>query len=418
MAVPADHAVSFGPASPDSGVARAQRALARALLFFRLGGLGEILLSGGVDFGRYPHPALSVGLIGLVVGESTVFIGACLRVGGVRPGWLVADVLFCTAGLVACARLTAPVDYNTWANFMYPFTVITSVGIGVTFRRIWNAAIVTSVLAAGYLLSAVLIHGDPVWNALPNASTYFANRVVAWPVARYLLASGRETDRLRADAVAQAGALATERERARHARILHDRVLQTLETLARGEWVPDPDFRAHIAGEAAWLRALVEGADPTLDQDRLTALQRLVQRNARTGLHVELNGTQLRDARALRAALRPELVDAVVDATQDALTNVAKHAGVDTAVVRAGATARDLTVSVVDQGRGFDPEQVSRGTGIERSIRARIAEQGGGVRIDSAVGAGTYVEISVPVPDGLHSDCGAFYGRDMRVPRA
>jgi len=418
MDLPADDAVSFGPAASDSGVARARRALARALLFFRLGGLGEILLSGGVDFGRYRHPALSLGLIGLVVVESVALIGACLRVGVVRPRWLIADVVFCTAALVASARLTAPIDYNTWANFMYPFTVITSVGIGVTFRRLWNAAIVTSVLAAGYVLSAVLIHGDPVWVALPNASTYYANMVVAWPVARYLLASGRETDRLRADAVTQAGALATERERARHARILHDRVLQTLETLARGDWVADADFRAHIAGEAAWLRALVEGGDPTRDRDLLTALQQLVQRNARTGLHVELNGTQLREARALRAALAPDLVDAVVDATQEALTNVAKHAGVDTAVVRAGATARDLTVSVVDQGRGFDPDQVSRGTGIERSIRARIAEQGGCVRIDSAVGGGTYVEISVPVPDEPHSGCGAFYGHDMPVPRA
>jgi len=408
MDLPADDTFAFGPASSDSGVARARRALATALLFFRLGGLGEILLAGGLDFGRYPYSALTFGLIGLVLLESAVLIGACRRVGVIRPRWMIADVLFCTAALVASARLTAPVDYNTWANFMYPFTVVTSVGIGITFRRIWNAAIVTSVMAGGYVLSAVLFHGDPVWNALPNASTYYANMVVAWPVARYLLASGRETDRLRADAVTQAGALATERERSRHARILHDRVLQTLETLARGAWVADADFRAHIAGEAAWLRALVEGADPTRDRDLLTALQRLVQRNARTGLRVELNGTQLRDAHALRDALGPDLVDAVVDATQEALTNVAKHAGVDTAVVRAGATTRDLTVSVVDQGRGFDPDRVSRGTGIERSIRARIAEQGGCVRIDSAVGAGTYVEISVPVPDGRHNGCGAF----------
>jgi signal transduction histidine kinase len=392
----AAHAVTFGPAMPDTGVARAQRALARAMLFFRLGGIGEILLSGGVDFGRYPHPVLSSGLIALVVVESGVLVGACLRTGAVRARWIIADVLFCTAGLFASAVLTAPRDYNTWANFMYPFTVITSVGIGMVFRRFWNAALVTSVQVAGYVVTAVLIHGDPVWVALPNGLTYYANMVVAWPVARYLLASGRETDRIRADAVRKAEELAVERERARHARILHDRVLQTLETLAGGEWVADGDFRAHIAGEAAWLRALVEGVDPTRDRDLLTALQRLVQRNARTGLRVELNGSQLRDARDLRAALSPELVDAVVDATQEALTNVAKHAGVDTAVVRAGLNAHDLTVSVLDQGRGFDPDQVCRGTGIERSIRTRIAEQGGCVRIDSTVGAGTYVEISVP----------------------
>jgi signal transduction histidine kinase len=237
-----------------------------------------------------------------------------------------------------------------------------------------------------------------LWNALPNAATYYANVIVAWPVARYLLASGCEIDRNRAYAVHQAGELAKEMERARHARILHDRVLQTLEALARGNWVADPEFRAHIAAEAVWLRALVEGVDPGQDWDLLTALQRLVQRNARTGLRVELNGSRLRDAPQLRAALRPDFVDAVADATQEALTNVAKHAGVDTAVVRADVTERELTVTILDQGRGFDPESVSRGTGLARSIRARIAEHGGCVRIDSALGAGTYVEISVPLP--------------------
>lgn len=382
----------------DSAVARAERAMARALLFFRVGGLVEILLAAVLDVGRYPHPVPTIGLMALVVVEGALLVGACLRIGRVRTDWVTADVVFCTAGLVACAALTAPSDYNTWANFMYPFTIITAFGIGAGFRRLPAAAAVTAVLAAGYVLSATLLHGDPVWNVLPNGLTYFANMVVAWAVARHLLAGGRETDASRADAVAKAGELAKEMERARHARILHDRVLQTLETLARGRWVTDVDFRAHIASEADWLRALVEGTDVARESDLLTALQRLVRRNASTGLRVEMNSTQLRDAHAWRAALRPDIVDAVADATQEALTNVTKHAGVDAAVVRIGATAGELTVSVLDQGCGFDPGLACGGTGIERSIRSRITEQGGSVRIDSAPGAGTYVEIVMPLP--------------------
>jgi signal transduction histidine kinase len=73
---------------------------------------------------------------------------------------------------------------------------------------------------------------------------------------------------------------------------------------------------------------------------------------------------------------------------------------VDAAVVRADVAAGRLTVSILDQGKGFDPETVSRGTGIARSIRTRIAEQGGDVRIESDIGVGTYVEISVPLPAG------------------
>lgn len=395
-----------------SAVARATRTMARAAVFFRIGGLAELLLASTLDFGRYPYPALTLGLVVLVFAESGALVVACLRDGVVRASWAVADALFSTAALVGGALLTAPRDYNTWANFMYPFSLLVAVAVGVAFRRLATGVAVTTLMAAAYATTAIVVHGDPVWNVLPNGLTYYPNLIVAWAVTRHLLVNGHETDRSRADAVEQAGRLATEMERVRHARVLHDRVLQTLETLATGSWVSDKDFRTHIATEATWLRAFVEGADIAEERDLLVGLQRLVQRNARVGLRVELNSTRLRDARTLRAALPPELVDAVVDATQEALTNTAKHAGVDTAVVRVGTTTEELTVSVLDQGRGFEPESVSHGTGIERSIRSRIAEQGGVVRVESAPGAGTYVEITVPLPGGR----GAFYGHDRPAP--
>jgi signal transduction histidine kinase len=380
----------------DSAVARAERTLARALLFFRVGGLVEIVLAGALDLTRYRHPLITAALVALVVAESALLVGACLRIGNVRAGWVAADVVFCTAALAGCAALTAPAYYNTWTNFMYPFTIITSFGIGAGFRKLSGAAAITTVLAAGYIASAITLHGDPAWNVLPNGLTYFANMIVAWLVARHLLANGRELDASRAEAVANAGELARQTERARHARILHDRVLQTLETLARGDWVADKDFREHIATEADWLRALVEGVDMARESDLLAGLQRLVTRNARIGLRVEFNGTRLRET---RVDLPPDVVDAVLDATQEALTNVAKHAGVTSAVLRAAAADGELTVSVLDQGVGFDPTAVCSGTGLQRSIRSRVAEQGGEVRIDSTPGAGTYVEIVVRSQD-------------------
>lgn len=384
-----------GPSAYD----RAHRALARAILFFRTGGVVEILLAASLDFSRYPagHLGPVLGLIVLVTGESALLVVGCLRAGRVPAAWVFPDVLFCTAAIVACAALTAPRDYHTWANFMYPFSLLAVLGIGAGLRRLPTALAVTTLLVAGYLGSAVFLHGDPLWNVFPDSLTYYANMIVAWAVARHLLAGGRESDRNRAAAVGKAAELASERERARHARILHDRVLQTLETLARGRWLADPEIRAHIASEAAWLRALVEGVDLEHERDLLTALQLLVRRNESMGLRIELNFSRLRDTEQWRARLRPELVDAVVDATREALTNVAKHAGVDTAVVRASATDDALTVSVLDQGCGFEPDKVSRGIGLARSIRGRLAELGGTARIESAPGAGTYVELVVPL---------------------
>jgi signal transduction histidine kinase len=189
--------------------------------------------------------------------------------------------------------------------------------------------------------------------------------------------------------------------------------LQTLETLARGQWLTDAGFRAHIAAEAAWLRALVEGVDMERESDLLTALHLLVQRKAKIGLQVEWNNTQLREGGRWRYTLRPEMIAAIVDATGEALTNVEKHAGVDTAVVRASVGERELTVSVLDHGCGFDLALVHRGVGLDTSIRARIAEQGGRVRIESAPGAGTYLEIVLPL--GTTEECGTHEGHDDTV---
>jgi signal transduction histidine kinase len=123
-----------------------------------------------------------------------------------------------------------------------------------------------------------------------------------------------------------------------------------------------------------------------------------VQRKTSTGLHVEFNSTQLRDAVQLRVSLPAAAVEALADATGEALTNVAKHAGVDTATVRTTVTGHELVVSILDQGCGFDPADVSQGIGLVHSIVDRTAGVDGTARIDSAPGSGTYVELMVRVP--------------------
>jgi signal transduction histidine kinase len=279
---------------------------------------------------------------------------------------------------------------------MYPFTLITSIGIGLSYRRLRTVIYMTLLLAGSYALSAHVLHRDPLWNVTPNSASYFANTVVAWLVARQLRSSGKDADRNRAQAVARADELAQERERARHARLLHDRVLQSLETLARGDWLPDANLRAHLAAEASWLRALVEGTPLDQPDDLLTALQTVVQRWARTGLRVDFNSTQLHDALDWRKNLTVSLVEALADATGEALANVAKHAGVDSATVRITVTDRELIVSILDHGRGFDQTTARRGIGLAQSITMRMNGVGCQAQVNSAPGNGTYVELCVP----------------------
>lgn len=111
------------------------------------------------------------------------------------------------------------------------------------------------------------------------------------------------------------------------------------------------------------------------------------------GLLVETSG----DFRAVTMLAR-EQVDALDGAIAQCLANVARHAGVDTAEVVIGVGGAEVTVAVIDSGRGFDLAAVpSDRIGLRLSIRARIERAGGVVRLWTTEGVGTTVVMSMPL---------------------
>ncbi|MET8854246.1 ATP-binding protein [Amycolatopsis sp. NPDC004625] len=378
-------------------VQRAERVLVRAVVLFRLAGLVQIAFAIVTVHDHYEHPSGTVLLAATVTAESAAFASVCLRRGTIPAGWLWADLGFCVAALTAGAWLSRPADGHTWVHFMYPFTIVMAVGIGIGLRQLSLVVFATVVLAGGYGLSAMLLHRDPVWNVLPNAISYFANTLVAWAVTRVMLRTAHELDLSRAGEVAHAGALAAEQQRSYYSRLLHDHALQTLETLSRSDLIPDEEFHGHVAAEAGWLRAFVETGEPPQPGDLYSDLVEVLRRQARSGLRVELNATILTVRPHLRTALPTAVRSAVVGATHEALTNVAKHAGIDEAFLRVAAVPDSLVVTVLDHGHGFDPGSHTCGRGLEHSIRRRITEAGGDVTVESAPGSGTCVKLTVPL---------------------
>jgi signal transduction histidine kinase len=88
---------------------------------------------------------------------------------------------------------------------------------------------------------------------------------------------------------------------------------------------------------------------------------------------------------------RAELVRIV----QEALTNVRKHA--DATVVRVSvASAEDLHIAVADNGRGFHPEAIDGGFGLD-SMRQRAALIGATLSISSKPHDGSRVEVLLPL---------------------
>jgi signal transduction histidine kinase len=377
--------------------AQTELTLARTVVLFRVAALAEIAIVTGLNASGYSgHTPVVMALLAAIAAESAVLCTACLRARRVRSRWAVADLAFTIVVLAASAM--ANVRYGG-LYVAYPYSVICSVAFGVGLRRLSAVLAATVFLAAGYLYGGGYLHADPASHVVINAITYLPNTVVAWAVSRQLRRMGRELDASRS----REAMLARDQERLRHARMLHDRVLQTMETLARGQWIADAVLKARVAEEAVWLRGLVEGTDEAAGGDLLGQLGKLAARAARDGLHVELNHATVRGS-AILAALDSQRSAALASAVSEALTNVVKHAATASAVLRLTATPVALVVTVLDQGRGFDPATQPEGMGLKESIRGRITESGGTVRVDTAPGAGTYLEITMPLTGSVHRD--------------
>lgn len=87
--------------------------------------------------------------------------------------------------------------------------------------------------------------------------------------------------------------------------------------------------------------------------------------------------------------------------TQEALSNVKKHAEVDEALVKLEIAPRLATVVIKDDGRGFDANKASgRGRYGLLGMRERVELFGGDLKIKSRLGHGTQVIVSIPVGEG------------------
>jgi signal transduction histidine kinase len=103
---------------------------------------------------------------------------------------------------------------------------------------------------------------------------------------------------------------------------------------------------------------------------------------------------------SLHADIPPTVQTSVYRITQEALTNVAKHAAAGRAEIELRQTAHSLVCSVRDDGIGFDSNPISRevqsGLGL-MEIRERVAALGGTLRLHSQQNHGTDLTVEIPL---------------------
>jgi PAS domain S-box-containing protein len=98
---------------------------------------------------------------------------------------------------------------------------------------------------------------------------------------------------------------------------------------------------------------------------------------------------------------------AIFRLVQECLTNIHRHSGSETALIRIAREGESVRTEVQDHGKGISPERLSEirshgsGVGI-RGIRERIRQFHGEMKIESN-GSGTSVIVSIPTPKEAHS---------------
>jgi signal transduction histidine kinase len=136
------------------------------------------------------------------------------------------------------------------------------------------------------------------------------------------------------------------------------------------------------------LRDLARGIYPPLLADKgLPAALEAQARKSPVPVEISPNGVG-RYEEAVEAAVYFSILEA--------LQNASKYADASSVHVRLGQRNGDLTFEVTDDGRGFDTETTSYGTGLQ-GIADRLRALDGRLEIRSAPGSGTSVRGSVPV---------------------
>lgn len=385
--------------SVPSGTDGAERLLLSAFALIRVGNLTGAVLIAATQFFSYRLPGLMVALlVGEIAWSSWLIRSLVLDQSFRSRSRAVADVLVATVAIVVLGLITPAAEAESWTNWMFPVALSAVIGAGMALS--WCAASSAALaLLTAHLAGAMpgLTSGAASFsNTLGNSASYGFFLLFGGVLSRQIRASGQAVDDAATRAVTAEATRAAEQsrhdERIRQYRRLHDTVLATLTLIARGTLDhQNVAVRERAGRDAAYLRQLIDAeGGGEADTDLAAALAQLVGARSAEGMTVHW----LTDT--LDRSLNSQVIAALLGATAEALTNVAKHLPVTEAWLTATTTDGVTTITVRDRGPGFAVDDRPPGRGLDRSIIRPVRDCGGTARIDSAPAEGTLVELTWP----------------------
>jgi len=191
---------------------------------------------------------------------------------------------------------------------------------------------------------------------------------------------------------------ATEDERRRLARELHDEIAQLLTVIQMSLHHIDldtPELRQAnrlLVKTQEEIHRIIHDLRPSLldDLGLAAAMTSYADDHLRKqGVNVSL---EIEDG----LPSRPEVETVIFRIYQELITNILRHAGAEHVSIELYRRDDTLVLAVEDDGQGFDPEAKFEGAGIT-GMRERAALVNGTIQFDSEGGQGTHVIVEIPL---------------------
>ncbi len=170
-------------------------------------------------------------------------------------------------------------------------------------------------------------------------------------------------------------------------------VTRPLEEKARGLLDASRHLVERIQSEARNLVADLRD-DTSAAADLVTALENLAAHRAPGAPALVI------DAAAPLPPLRSHIIHHLRMIAQESVTNAMKHAAASKVTITLAAEADCLTMSIADDGRGFDPASIAQGQPGHfgcMGIRERCRKIGAAVRWDASATGGAVVTVDLPL---------------------
>ncbi len=336
---------------------------------------------------------------------------------------LAGSVLLCLGFLAFAMARTLDEDGRRKALGWWAVGhAVAALGVGVQllavvgFHRLgWGGAVTLGWLTAGsYLFADFWLYPNGIpWGGLGMQRHDSVLQELRQPSVRRLRSTYEEKIR----------EVASQEERNRLARDLHDSIKQQIFVMHTAAATAQARFDADPAGARSAINQVRNAAreataemEAMLDQLRASPLENsgLIEAlkkqcealRFRTGADVRLVVKDLPSSETLPVGTQQVLFRVA----QEALANVGRHARPKQVSITLESTPISVQLRVDDDGVGFDPAQPPAGMGLG-NMRSRVQTLGGTLAVTSQPGSGTVVRALIPYAPADDVDLGAYRRR-------